>query len=291
MQEDVRHHVATEKFGRGKSVAQRKQIDAIDLIYQGSHQNALKLLHEVEDESPGRSDVAFNLGTAYELAGDNRNALKWINQGIARNRHSLGGTEWLHVAILEAKIEAAKHPERPLRNHIISMPDVLTADSEIKVGGRSYWTQSVSGALYHQLLERLEFVKPKDPFVGDLLYSYAMIEGKLGAEGNELAFENALALLQMAREYGFPDEALLQKSESRFWYAATAMRLLVWLQWVPFVLLAILLPIWWTCQSRRPESWLYWAVRRFRTWAAQLQSRSRRAGTDRSQLSATSMPK
>jgi len=54
-----------------------------------------------------------DLGTAYELAGKNEPALRWIREGLRRNPNSHKGTEWLHVKILEAKIEQEKQRPSP----------------------------------------------------------------------------------------------------------------------------------------------------------------------------------
>jgi hypothetical protein len=137
MQADVSKHRAIDRFARSRTTEQIKLLEAIDLIYRGDYEKALTLLHGIEATSPGRYDTAFNLGTAYELTGDNVNALKWITEGLRRNHRSLRGSEWLHVAILNAKIQAANRPDHLLTKHILEVPDTLTRDSEIKVGGEA----------------------------------------------------------------------------------------------------------------------------------------------------------
>jgi hypothetical protein len=110
------------------------------------------------------------------------------------------------------------------------------------------------------LHERLLFVKPRDPYVADLLFSFAVIESNLGTS------ENALGLVRMAREYGFPDQALLRQHERKYWLAATTDLIIRWGKWVPMILLAILLPFWVRLKLRQPDGWIYWAWLRCKPW-------------------------
>ena len=150
------------------------------------------------------------------------NALKWITRAIERNPNSHGGTEWLHVLILKAKIAAAKHPNRPLIEPLLGVPEQMQTSTQVTVQGTACSIGKIRSALSYQLTERLVFVKPKDPYVADLLYSYALIEGNL------TAVENGLGLLKLAREYGFPDEELLERQEKRFGAIALRARIKWW---------------------------------------------------------------
>ena len=89
---------------------------------------AIELLEELEKKSPGQYAVAANLGTAYELNGDNRKALEWIKKGVERNPESHFGTEWLHVKILEAKIAIEQNPEW-LSNHSVLETDFAVSET------------------------------------------------------------------------------------------------------------------------------------------------------------------
>ena len=57
-------------------------------VQQLMHHNAAQavaMLKDTEKQHPGIYFTAANLGTAYELSGDDENALKWILEGIKRN--------------------------------------------------------------------------------------------------------------------------------------------------------------------------------------------------------------
>lgn len=198
------------RFGDGETSPQGEEAEAVNQILHGNLDEAIQRLSGIEKASPGGYSTAANLGTAYELKGDNVNALKWITAGMARNPESHHGTEWLHALILEAKVEAAKHPGQPLPHHLLELPERMQASTSLSVRGKTHRIDEVWLALHYQLQERLVFVKPKDPYVADLLYCFGLIEANLKS------VESGRQLLQLAREYGFPDESLLVRQEERF---------------------------------------------------------------------------
>jgi hypothetical protein len=146
---------------------------AANLIRQGTTRRAIDILESVEQSQPGEYIVAANLGTAYELNGDVDRALRWIAEGIKRYPSLHQGTEWLHLRILEVKRELARDPTW-LQTHTVldfdfgqdavpNLPPVWGARGE----------EQVLHALRVQLHERLAFVSPPDPIVGELLGVYA----------------------------------------------------------------------------------------------------------------------
>jgi hypothetical protein len=72
------------------------------------------------------------------------------------------------------------------------------------------------------LIERLKFVKGKDPAVASLLFDYAAIEAGTST------LESAVALLQMAAEYGYPAARIQPLIAS---YSRT-IRISVWTPWL-----------------------------------------------------------
>lgn len=143
---------------------------AASLVFKGDYAKAIEIFEEIEKAHPNEYVIAANLGTAYELSGDTEKALRWISEGIRRNPQSHYGTEWLHVKILEAKLALAKDPDW-LKTH-----SVLDLNFENELRPKMPWQfpegqnlASVQTALEYQLHERLEFVKPPEPIVGELL--------------------------------------------------------------------------------------------------------------------------
>jgi hypothetical protein len=142
---------------------------AANIVRQGRTQKAIEILESVEKSHPGEYMVAANLGTAYELNGEVDKAMTWIAEGIKRNPQAHGGTEWLHLRILEAKKNLAKDPTW-LQSHTVLGFDFGKNVEPIPpaVWGEMGQTR-VLAALGYQLHERLAFVTPPDPIVAELL--------------------------------------------------------------------------------------------------------------------------
>jgi tetratricopeptide (TPR) repeat protein len=180
---------------------------AVKRVLLGNYEKGIEELEKLEKDAPGRYSIAANLGTAYELSGDNRKALQWISEGIRRNPASHEGTEWLHALILEAKLQLEKNPAWLRDHHVIGLDAARVKDPayRLQAGARSLSVAEVEKALDYQLLERMLLVKPKDAVVADLLYTYALIES---GEGNR---DSALDLLGLSREYGSAVPSLLDE--------------------------------------------------------------------------------
>lgn len=189
---------------------EKRENEAVALMFSGTPQEAARILLEMEKESPGEYTIAANLGTAYELAGDASNAHFWITEGIRRNANSHGGTEWLHRLILETKIRLQKDPRYLATHRIIPLPESFNKSTVVDVGGKKEAIGHIQAALTYQLQERCVFVKPVDPIVADLLFSYARIEGHTGT------VEQGLKFLKASKEYGFADPKLLEQTETRY---------------------------------------------------------------------------
>lgn len=175
---------------------------AVSLIHLGRVKEAIPILEELERKHPGKYFTAANLGTAYELSGDNQKAMDWIKEGVNRNKDSHFGTEWLHVKILEAKLAMEKDPDW-FRKHSVLGADFRARENTRQPQrlatdhlGQQKSLAETEEALIYQLHERLEFVKPPDPIVADLLFDL----------GNVLALtrteEHAKAIHELALSYG-----------------------------------------------------------------------------------------
>ena len=150
---------------------------ATSLAHTGEAAEAVALLEQIEAEKPGLYATATNLGTAYELAGNDEKALEWIRKGIELNPSAHEGSEWLHVKILEAKL-ALKNDPKWLNSHSIIDPvkDVgATGLSAVGNRGEKLSTRQIENAVIYQLHERLQFVKPPDAVVGALLLNLTML--------------------------------------------------------------------------------------------------------------------
>ena len=176
------------------------------LVFLGHFQKAREVLEAAEQAEPGDYAVASNLGTAYELLGENAKALEWIRKGIERKADSHHGTEWVHVKILEAKLALAGDPKW-LETHTVLGLDYGRDARPVRIGEAPAAKEkyTVLHGLSYQLRERLKFVKAPDPLVGDLLFNLANETAVLGAA------KQALGIYELAAEYKSPDAALLKQ--------------------------------------------------------------------------------
>lgn len=106
---------------------------SVALMYLGRSPAAVEMLQQLEKEKPGQYFIAANLGTAYELSGNNEEALRWINEGLRRDPDSHEGTEWLHAKILEAKIAQQKDPNF-FKNHSVLELQPQTVGEAVSIG-------------------------------------------------------------------------------------------------------------------------------------------------------------
>lgn len=206
--------------------------ESVRMILSGKVSDAIVLLQSVEQKSPGKYSTAANLGTAYELIGDNRTALKWISEAIRRNSESHYGTEWLHALILETKLNLESDPNYLRSRRIIPLPEKFVAETKIDVAGNKRSIREVIAALSYQLSERVVFVKPPDPIVADLLFTLGI------CNAHTEALEVALKPLEKSREYGFQDSDLLATTAVRYQALAKTANAVRW-AWRIAIVLAV----------------------------------------------------
>lgn len=199
---------------RDSSNYQKRNDYAAVLLHLGEADEALRILLDIERTHPGLYATATNLGTAYELAGDDGRALQWIREGIRRNPHSHEGTEWLHAAILIAK------QARTRNSNYFASHSVLNMDfGNAAIPRQPAWVpldnfhkalslEDTAQAILVQLRERLQFVKAPDPVAADLLFDY----------GNLLmltsTMESASAVYDLAVQYGTPHGTLAKQRKA-----------------------------------------------------------------------------
>jgi tetratricopeptide (TPR) repeat protein len=174
---------------------------AVGLILTGNYEEAIKRLQDLENERPGQYEIAVNLGTALELAGQSSAALGWIKEGIRRNPYSHNATEWLHVMILEAQLKAATNKSLFRDKTLLGLtPEQLQGDDSrvIRIGNEQKSIAQIDSALHYQLQERLSLVKKKEPILAGLLMDAATMEA------TRRNLEEAIKILDLAEKYGYP---------------------------------------------------------------------------------------
>ena len=178
----------------------RENDAAVRLVLKGNVPAALEMLLKIEDEHPGLYATAANLGTCYELSGDDEKALHWIEEGLQRNPYSHMLAEWLHVRVLEAKIALKSDPSW-LDNNTITGLDLTRGTFETSQGIKD--SEGVLASLRSQCTVRALFIKPQDPVMGQLLYEAATFMLEKRANGIE-------ATLALAVKYGLPRQRAME---------------------------------------------------------------------------------
>ena len=184
--------------------------NAVILMLQGKYNDSIKKLLALNQRHPDKYSIASNLGTAYELNGENEKALKWITKGIKRDPNSHYGTEWLHQLILKLKIEESKDKKILQTKRAIPLPLKFNLDDNININNQTHTILDIHKAIDYQLKERLIFVKPKNKIIADLLYVQARIEAQTATA------EEGLEYLKLAELYGFANTKLLNDKRSYY---------------------------------------------------------------------------
>lgn len=166
----------------------KAEAEALTSVFKGDYLNAISLLQKAEAAAPGHYSVAASLGTTYELAGQNSNALRWITEALRRNPDAHDKTEWVHLLVLQAKVRSEQQPSAAFAA-LITLPEEFTEHTLISIPGAKHPVSEVKRAIHYQLRERMKFVKPTDIYVADLLYTLSLIDARL--HGYESAYTYA----------------------------------------------------------------------------------------------------
>lgn len=153
------------------------------LVKGGKVKEALVIFEALAQAYPNEYSIIANLGTTYELSGNNEKALEYIRKGLKLNPDSHNGSEWIHVKILLAKIALDKDPDY-LSNHTVLNLDTKQEESE-----------KIRKQLYTQLQERFPFCKGPDPVMADLFVDLG------DCYLHSISFEHAKGLYQIAKIY------------------------------------------------------------------------------------------
>ncbi|MCA6364201.1 MAG: hypothetical protein IM638_14280 [Bacteroidetes bacterium] len=170
---------------------------AVNQLKRGYVGQGLRILFLLSAAHPREYIIAANLGTAYELAGQNDSALKWIEYSLTLNPNAHEGTEWVHTDILKAKINLAKDPQWLDKNHVLN---INRKDFGLSIFGKDpakVKLYNTLNAIYIQLNERLPFTSPGDMIMGDICADAAQII-------ENTSIEVGMAWWKLAQEFGTP---------------------------------------------------------------------------------------
>jgi len=161
-------------------------------VAQGKYKEAKEIYLEIEKINPGRFETAANLGTVYELLGEYRNALRWIKAAIKIEPLSHVDSEWLHVKILEARINGDTYIASDFLINTSFGNDTIP-----KTDLNQSQLLKLKSDLFYQLNEQLTYTKSRDKILAHLLFDL----------GNALLALNrvhaAVEVYEMANAYGY----------------------------------------------------------------------------------------
>ncbi|HYF03126.1 MAG TPA: hypothetical protein VEC36_07110 [Patescibacteria group bacterium] len=187
----------------------------------GDRQKGVAMLEELYKKHPGEYNIAANLGTGYELTGRNSEAYALLKKAVTLNPQSHEGSEWIHLKILEQKLQP-----KPDYTKIINLniPPGITAYYN-KLNDRQLRDlDTLKNQLIFQLRERIAFVPPKDSVVSQLLIDLAdVVAITESAEGAE-------SMYRLAATYAPEENSLIEsrlnemadvlrfKPVQKYWY-------------------------------------------------------------------------
>ncbi|MDB5256793.1 MAG: hypothetical protein JWM14_1488 [Chitinophagaceae bacterium] len=168
----------------------------VQLAYLKRYKKALAVFQHIEQMKPGLYNTMANMGTTYELLGQDKLALEWIKKAVAKNPDSHYGSEWFHVKILEAKIKGPSS-----WNSIFLIGTDFGTDSIPKSNLSKKELNKLTEAMFRQLIERMKFIKPKDEMMALLLlFEY----GNIAALAEDAT--SSYRIYKIAKEYGASGE-------------------------------------------------------------------------------------
>ncbi|HKC68615.1 MAG TPA: tetratricopeptide repeat protein [Bacteroidia bacterium] len=156
------------------------------LMKLGKPKEALDILIELYKHYPNEYKIAANLGTAYEINGQNDSALKYIKRDMQLNPNDHEGSEWVHVKILETKLALKKDPTYLTNHTVLQLTPAQKKDSIV--------LQHIS----IQLQERVPFTPvtlAPDELMASLFVDLADISASIKS------IEYARAYYQIAKKY------------------------------------------------------------------------------------------
>ncbi|AUC77085.1 tetratricopeptide repeat protein [Olleya sp. Bg11-27] len=185
-----------------------KETDSIELysdygaklIYLKEYSKALQVYEKIEKATPNLYTTASNLGTIYELIGKPEKALNWIKKSVELNPNSHGGSEWIHLKILEHKLNIGNHS---------SILDLDFGNEPEPKNINNYDLEKLLNHINHQLYERLNFIKPQNKIVGELYYELGNIQALTSY------LEDVLVSYRNADKFGYQSD-LMEQRKSKF---------------------------------------------------------------------------
>lgn len=161
----------------------RRILFADALLHLGRIREAIGFLTETEVAFPDAYINALYLGLAHEIAGDLKTARHWVARTIERNVDARGGSEWLHLAMIDAKLALARDPAWLRTHSVLANNTHRTAEAILE-------------AIRIQLAVRGDFGLPVDMVVCDLYFEAGVCASSVAARQGYFARSLAIGNLR-----------------------------------------------------------------------------------------------
>lgn len=188
MQDLEQQNNAFKKKGLSKLDYKELSDYAVLQIKIGDREEGVALLEKLYTQHPDEYNIVANLGTAYEVMGNDAKALELLKKAVAINPVSHYGSEWIHINILEQKLGTQQYDK------IINLG---IKDFAQWVIDKSYVfprpADSLKIQIAYQLHERIGFIKAPDSTIGHLVLDFADIVAKTDVRDSATFFYNYAA--------------------------------------------------------------------------------------------------
>ena len=171
-------------------------------VYNHQYDEAEKQFRKVATQWPDEYVSAANLGTILEINGKDAEALKWIKQSLDIFPRAHHGSEWIHVKILEAKV----NPELPFQAEAvlgIDFGDQVMPQAAMDRKG----LKLLQKQLFFQLNERVTFISGKDRYIATLMYALGNVTM------NVAQYDKAYKIYRIAEAYGCAEPLLKERTK------------------------------------------------------------------------------
>ena len=166
---------------------------ALNLMKLGQVDSSIQILKPLLGKYPNEYNLIANLGTAYELNGQLDSALYYINKGFKLNPTSHLKSEWVHISILEAKIQERRHTGWLKTHSVIDLNELIE-----RVGhyDRARRTDKISQEIFLQVRTRVPFTPAPNKIIANILETLGDFNSQVGT------YENALLAYAYAMDFG-----------------------------------------------------------------------------------------
>jgi len=170
---------------------------ATNLMKIGQIDSALHILQRLVYQNPNEYNLIANLGTAYELTGNIDSAFFYISKGISLNSKSHFNSEWIHKAILEAKLNIKQHKNWLNSHSILDLNDLLSKVKNDDIRGRK--TEKVNQQIIYQIRTRAPFTPAPNLVLANILTTLGDFNTEIGT------YENAILAYSYAMYFERPN--------------------------------------------------------------------------------------